>query len=166
MLDLDKGKQARLLTEHLIGQRTLPSTEHELQTQLERKAAREIKRQQVATKAATNRIGKDQDIAHHEAALTAHLANKRWQQPGRREQQMKRRLHHEWQHPQQHSVRGTQYTCMTRQYIVNHTPSGINGSTHAAMAAGRRAMGRMDQRTPRKKARGSGIHHDRTTTKH
>jgi hypothetical protein len=38
-LEPDKGTQARLLKEHLTRQRTLPSTEHELQTQLERKAA-------------------------------------------------------------------------------------------------------------------------------
>ena len=43
-LEPDKGKHARLLTEHLTGQRTLPSTEAELQTQLERRAAREFKR--------------------------------------------------------------------------------------------------------------------------
>ena len=34
----DKGKQARLLTEHLRGQRILPYTEQELQKSLERKA--------------------------------------------------------------------------------------------------------------------------------
>jgi len=44
-LEPDKGKQARLLTEHLTGQRTLPCTEHELQKLLERKAEKEIKRQ-------------------------------------------------------------------------------------------------------------------------
>ena len=43
-LEPDKGKQARLLTEHLTGQRTLPSTEAELQTHMERRVARVIKR--------------------------------------------------------------------------------------------------------------------------
>jgi len=37
----DKAKQAKLLTKHLSGQRTLPSTEEELQQHLERKAKRE-----------------------------------------------------------------------------------------------------------------------------
>jgi hypothetical protein len=40
----DKGKQAHLLTEHLIGQRTLPCTDQELQKLLEKKEEREIKR--------------------------------------------------------------------------------------------------------------------------
>jgi hypothetical protein len=37
-LEPDKGKHARLLTEHLTGQRTLPSTEQDLQKLLDRKA--------------------------------------------------------------------------------------------------------------------------------
>jgi hypothetical protein len=37
----DKSKQAKLLTEHLAGQRVLPSTEEELQQHLQRKAKRE-----------------------------------------------------------------------------------------------------------------------------
>jgi hypothetical protein len=37
----DKAKQAKLLTKHLSSQRTLPSTEEELQHHLERKAERE-----------------------------------------------------------------------------------------------------------------------------
>jgi hypothetical protein len=49
------GKQARLLTEHLTGQRTLPCTEQELQTHLERKAEREIKRQHAAAEAVDNK---------------------------------------------------------------------------------------------------------------
>jgi hypothetical protein len=55
ILEPDKGKQARLLTEHLTGQRSLPSTESELHTHMERRAARELKRQQVAAKAAANK---------------------------------------------------------------------------------------------------------------
>ena len=43
-LEPDKGKQARLLTELLIGHRTLPCIEQELQILLDRKAIREIKR--------------------------------------------------------------------------------------------------------------------------
>ena len=43
-LEPDKGKQAKLLAEHMIGQRTLPSTEAELHTHLERRAAKEHKR--------------------------------------------------------------------------------------------------------------------------
>jgi hypothetical protein len=54
-LEPDKGKQSRLLTEHLTRQRSIPSTESELQTHLERRAARELKRQQVAAEAAANK---------------------------------------------------------------------------------------------------------------
>jgi len=71
-LEPDKGKQAKLLTEHLTGQRNLPSTEAELQTQLERRAAREFKRQQVATEADA-KATTDQDRADHQAALAAHM---------------------------------------------------------------------------------------------
>jgi hypothetical protein len=73
-LEPDKGKQARLLTEHLTGQRSLPSTETELQTHLERRAARELRRQHVAAEAAANKATEDQDKADHEAAMAAHMA--------------------------------------------------------------------------------------------
>jgi len=73
-LEPDKGKQARLLTEHLTGQRSLPATEEELQTHLERRAAREHKRQQAAAEAAANKAAADQDRADHEAAMAAHMA--------------------------------------------------------------------------------------------
>ena len=69
----DKGKQARLLTEHLTKQRTLPCTEQELQKLLERKAKKKIKRQQAATKFATNRAAEEQSEAH-EATMATHLA--------------------------------------------------------------------------------------------
>jgi len=54
-LEPDKGKQARLLTEHLTDQRTLPCIQEELLILLERKAEREIKRQQAAPETATNK---------------------------------------------------------------------------------------------------------------
>jgi hypothetical protein len=47
-LEPDKEKQARLLTEHLICQRTLLCIEKELKMLLERKANKEIKRQHAA----------------------------------------------------------------------------------------------------------------------
>ena len=72
-LESNKGKQARLLTEHLTCQRPLPCTEQELQTQLVRKADMEIERQQAAAKAATNRATTEQMDAH-EADMAAHLA--------------------------------------------------------------------------------------------
>jgi len=72
-LEQDKGKQAMLLTEHLTGQRNLPSTEAKLQTHMERRAARELKRQQAAAKAAANKAAEDQYIAKHEAAMAAHM---------------------------------------------------------------------------------------------
>jgi len=54
-LELDKGKQTRLLTEHLTWQSILPATEEELQQHMERKVAREIKRQHAAAEAAANK---------------------------------------------------------------------------------------------------------------
>jgi len=45
----------------------------ELQTELERKVAKQIKRQQVAAKSAANKAPEDKDRAAHEAALTAYL---------------------------------------------------------------------------------------------
>jgi hypothetical protein len=71
-LEPDKRKQARLLTEHLTWQRTLPSTEAELQTHMERRAAKELKRHQVAAEAVA-KAAADQDKADHEAALAAHV---------------------------------------------------------------------------------------------
>jgi hypothetical protein len=71
-LEPDKGKQAMLLTEHLPWQRTLPSTEAKLQTHLERWAARELKRQQVAAEAAA-KAAAGQNRADHEAATAAHV---------------------------------------------------------------------------------------------
>ena len=47
----NKSKQAKLLTEHLAGQRVLPSTEEELQQHLERKAKRDADRLLAATEA-------------------------------------------------------------------------------------------------------------------
>ena len=41
-LEPDKGKQARLITEHLTWERLLPSTEKELQQLLEKRAPRDI----------------------------------------------------------------------------------------------------------------------------
>jgi len=72
-LEPDKGKQARLLTERLTGQRTLPSKEHELHKLLERKAEKEIKRQHATSEAAASRATKGQMEAH-EAAMAVHLA--------------------------------------------------------------------------------------------
>ena len=51
----DKGKQAQLLTEHLAGQRVLPSTKEELQQHLERRAKRETNRILAAEEAAAHK---------------------------------------------------------------------------------------------------------------
>jgi hypothetical protein len=72
-LEPDKGKQARLLTEHLTRQRTLPCTKQELQKPLQRKAEKDIKRQHSTTKAAANGATNDYMEAH-EAAMATHLA--------------------------------------------------------------------------------------------
>ncbi len=72
-LDPNKGKQARLLTEHLTGQRTLQGTEQELQKLLERKVEKKIMRQQAATEAVANKTV-DEQMEAHEVARAAHLA--------------------------------------------------------------------------------------------
>ena len=76
-LEPDKGKQARLLTEHLTGQRLLPSTEQELQQHLEKQAQREIRKQVAAAEAAAHKAATQQaetEKAALEAAMAAHLA--------------------------------------------------------------------------------------------
>ncbi len=72
-LEPDKGKQARLLTEQLTGQRTLPCTEQKLQKLLERKAEKELTRQHAASEAAANRVANEQREAP-EDDMAAHLA--------------------------------------------------------------------------------------------
>ena len=69
----------------------------------------------------------------------------------------------EWQHMQMHWVRETQCICKIKP--TRHTVSGSSGSTEAAATMGRRTMGRIDQRTPKRKAGDSGIHHDRISAK-
>jgi hypothetical protein len=54
-LEPDKGRQARLLTEHLTGQSILLAKEEELQQRPERKVARDIKRHHAAAEATTNK---------------------------------------------------------------------------------------------------------------
>ena len=41
---------------------------------MERRAARELKRQQVTAEAAANKAAEDQDRADHETAMAAHMA--------------------------------------------------------------------------------------------
>ena len=53
-LEQDKGKQAMMLTEHLTGQRQLPTTEQELHTQLEKRALKDLRKQHVAAEAVAN----------------------------------------------------------------------------------------------------------------
>ena len=72
-LEPDKGKQARLITEHLTRHMTLPCTEHGLHKLLERKAEKEIKRRQVVAKAAANMVANEM-METHEAAMAAQLA--------------------------------------------------------------------------------------------
>jgi DNA-binding XRE family transcriptional regulator len=77
ILESDKGRHARILTENLTGQRTLPSTEQELHTQLERKASRKMKRHQVAAKAAAYKVTVGQIETGRKApeiAMAAHVA--------------------------------------------------------------------------------------------
>ena len=67
MMDMhepNKSNQAKLLTEHLSGQRVLPNTEEELHQHLERKAKREAYRPLAAVEAEHYR----QDQARQAAA--------------------------------------------------------------------------------------------------
>ena len=67
----DKAKQVKLLTEHLKGQRVLPSLEEELQLHLERKVKREAERQLAAAEAEAHRAAQ---AKHAEAARQANTA--------------------------------------------------------------------------------------------
>ena len=71
-LEPDKDKQARLFTEPLTCQKTLPCTERELQIRLEMKVAPEIKRFHGAAEAAANKTSTYQ-LEAHTAAMAAHL---------------------------------------------------------------------------------------------
>jgi hypothetical protein len=75
----EKGKHTRLLTENLTGQRLLPSTEQELQHHLEKRAQRDIKKQQATTEVVANTHTQEHakgEQAAHEAAMVAHLAKR------------------------------------------------------------------------------------------
>ena len=76
-LEPDKGKQARLLTDHMTGEWQLPSTEQELHQHLENQAQKEYKKQIAATEAAKNWAATQQaeaEMAALEAAMATHLA--------------------------------------------------------------------------------------------
>ena len=60
-LEPDKGKQARMLTKHLTGQRQLPVTEQKLHAQLDKRALKELKKQQAATGTTANRAAERED---------------------------------------------------------------------------------------------------------
>jgi len=67
----DKGKHAQLLTEHLAGQRVLPSTEEELQQHLERKAKRELNRVLAAEEATAHKQEQAWQAEAHQHAQNA-----------------------------------------------------------------------------------------------
>jgi hypothetical protein len=69
----DKTKQARLLTEHLARQGTLPSTEEELEQHLERKAKRKADKLLAAKAKLLETAGKER-IKQEEAARQAQNA--------------------------------------------------------------------------------------------
>ena len=75
-LEPDKGKQARLLTEHLTRQSIFHVTKEELQQHLERKVAMEMNRQHAASEEAAIREFKEHEAntLGHEADMAAHLA--------------------------------------------------------------------------------------------
>jgi hypothetical protein len=70
----DKARHAQLLMEHMTGHRTLPRTEEELTQMLERKANRELKRQQAAALAAANQAAAEQAAAEQRAQAAQHAA--------------------------------------------------------------------------------------------
>jgi len=67
----DKSKQAKLLTEHLAGQRVVPSTEEELQQHLERKAKRETDRLLASTEARAHKQDQASLAATAQKAMNA-----------------------------------------------------------------------------------------------
>ena len=65
-----------MLTEHLTGQRQLPATEQELLTQLEKRAIKDIRKQQAAAEVAANRAAEraEMEAALHTDALLQQIA--------------------------------------------------------------------------------------------
>ena len=76
-LEPDKGKQAKMLTEHLTGQHQLPATEQELHTQLEKQVLKDLKKQQAAAKAAANRAAEraEMETTLHIYAILQQIAD-------------------------------------------------------------------------------------------
>ena len=76
-LEPDKGKHAKMLTEHLTGQRLLPATEQELQAQLEKRAHKELRNQQAAGKTSAHRAAEmaEMEKAIHTDAMLQQIAD-------------------------------------------------------------------------------------------
>jgi hypothetical protein len=76
-LEPDKGKQAKVLTQNLTGQCQLPATEQELHAQLEKRALKELRKQQAAAKAAANRAAEraEMETAMHIDAILQQIAD-------------------------------------------------------------------------------------------
>ena len=72
-LEPDKGRQAKLLTEHLRGQRVLPSIENELLQQLEQIAKKEFERHQAAEKKTKHRAASEQQAAYAREVIQADI---------------------------------------------------------------------------------------------
>jgi hypothetical protein len=62
-LEPDKGRQGKLLTEHLAGHKVLPSTEEELAQILEQRAKKEAERQMATEEATMQRTSADHLVA-------------------------------------------------------------------------------------------------------
>ena len=67
-----------MLTEHLTGQRQLPTTEQELHTQLEKRALKDFIKHQAAAEAAANRATEraEMETALHADAILQQIADK------------------------------------------------------------------------------------------
>ena len=67
-----------MLTEHLTGQRQLPATEQELHTQLEKRALKDLRKQQAAAEAAANKAAEraEMETTLHTDALQQQIAEK------------------------------------------------------------------------------------------
>ena len=66
-----------MLTEHLTGQRRLPATEHELYSQLEKRALKDLRKQQATIEAVANRAAEraEMETTLHTDAILQQIAD-------------------------------------------------------------------------------------------
>ena len=73
ILKPNKGRKTKLLTDHLIWQRVLPSPKEDMLQQSEQKAKREVERQQAAEEKAKHIVATEQQAAYAQEVIQADI---------------------------------------------------------------------------------------------